>query len=379
MRVRMLDTAAQFESLRKPILEAVERVLASGGWIGGPEVKGLEEEMARLLGARHAIAVASGTDALLLSLKALGVGRGDEVIVPTFTFFATAGAVVNAGARPVFADVEPAGMTLDPAALPRLVTERTKAVIPVDLFGQCAGYDAIRAALPTLPARPIAILEDAAQAIGATLDGRPAGALGDLADLAAFSFYPTKNLGACGDAGLVTTDDDALAAAVRRYAAHGSDGGYVHRVVGTNSRLDAVQAAILRVKLSRLPVWQKAREENARFYDARFAGHPALFPPAVLPGRRHVYHQYVIRVAGGGRDGLRRHLTDAGIDSGIYYPLPLHLQECFAPLGGRAGDCPVAEEAAGEVLALPVHPDVTPEQREYVASTVLAWADRQTT
>jgi dTDP-4-amino-4,6-dideoxygalactose transaminase len=371
MRVRMLDTKRQFESLRGPILEAVERVLASGGWIGGPEVKALEEELAPRLGVMHAIAVASGTDALLLSLKALGVGPGVDVVLPTFTFFATAGAVVNAGGRPVFADIEPEGMNLDPASFARVRTPQTRVVLPVDLFGQCADYAAIRTIARS---HGIAILEDAAQAIGATYQGTPAGALGDLA---AFSFYPTKNLGACGDAGLVTTDDGALAASVRRLAAHGSDGGYIHRVVGTNSRLDPIQAAILRVKLTRLDAWQDARGRTAAIYSERFAGHPALLAPPTLPGRHPVYHQYVIRVRKGSRDALRQHLADAGIDTGIYYPLPLHLQECFADLGGKPGDLPVSEEAARTCVALPIHPDLTAEEVEAVASQVLGWADAQ--
>jgi dTDP-4-amino-4,6-dideoxygalactose transaminase len=371
MRVRMLDTKRQFESMRGPVLEAVERVLASGGWIGGPEVKALEETLAPRLGSRHAIAVASGTDALLLSLKALGVGPGVDVVLPTFTFFATAGAVVNAGGRPIFADIEPDAMNLDPASFARVVTPRTRVVIPVDLFGQCADYAAIRAV-----ARPrsISIIEDAAQAIGATYEETPAGALGDLG---AFSFYPTKNLGACGDAGLVTTDDDGLAASVRRLAAHGSDGGYIHRIVGTNSRLDPIQAAILLVKLTHFDAWQGARVRNAGIYSARLANHPAILPPPTLPGRHPVYHQYVVRIRKGSRDELRSRLSEAGIDTAIYYPLPLHLQECFADLGGRVGDLPIAEEASRTCLALPIHPDLTEDEVQEVASQILRWADAQ--
>jgi len=372
MRVRMLDTAAQFESIREELQGAVERVLASGQWIGGPEVQGFEEEIAMAAGCRHAVALASGTDALLLSLKALGLGPGDDVVVPTFTFFATAGAVANCGARPVFADVEPGSMNLDSASFARVATPRTKAVVPVDLFGRCADYDAIAAV-----ARPrdIAILEDAAQAIGATLAGHPAGSLGDVA---AFSFYPTKNLGACGDAGAATTNDESLAQAIRRLAAHGSDGGYVHVTIGTNSRLDALQAAILRVKRGHLHRWQSARDRNAAHYIGRLAGCPAIALPAPPPaGSRHVYHQFVIRVLRGSRDALKTFLAEQGIDTGIYYPIPLHLQECFAPLGGRPGDLPVAERAAREVLALPVHPDLTEGDLDRVISAVLGWGNRQ--
>jgi dTDP-4-amino-4,6-dideoxygalactose transaminase len=371
MRVSMLDTRAQYSALRADLLGAAERVLSSGQWIGGPEVHALEEEIAPLTGCRHAIAVASGTDALLLSLKALGVGPGVDVVVPTFTFFATAGAVANAGGRPVFADIEPAGMNLDPDSLARAVTERTRVVIPVDLFGQCPDYDAIGAICRS---RGIAILEDAAQAIGSSLDGRPAGSLGDLA---AFSFYPTKNLGACGDGGLITTNDASLAETVRRLAAHGSDGGYIHTVVGTNSRCDPLQAALLRAKLRVFERWQESRAANAAFYTSRLGKHPALICPATARGCRHVFHQYVIRVARGARDDLKAVLASREIATAIYYPLPLHLQECFAPLGGRPGDLPVAEGAARTCLALPIHPDLTPEQREYVAAEVLAWADRQ--
>jgi len=371
MRVPMLDTRAQFQSLRENLLEAAERVLSSGQWIGGGEVRALEEEISARVGARHAVALASGTDALLLSLKALGVGAGSDVIVPTFTFFATAGAVVNAGGRPVFCDIEPEGMNLDPGSFERAITDRTRAVIPVDLFGQCADYDAIGG---IARGRGIAVLEDAAQAIGAALDAKPAGSLGDAA---AFSFYPTKNLGACGDAGMTTTDDDSLAAGVRRLAAHGSDGGYIHKTVGTNSRCDPLQAAFLRAKLARLDDWIAARVANAARYSRAFSGHPALRVPPVLPGRVHAFHQYVIRVERGARDDLSKHLAEQGVATAVYYPLPLHLQECFASYGGRPGDLPVAEQAARTCLALPIHPDLAEEQQEHVIAQLLAWADRQ--
>ena len=372
-RVRMLETAAQFDSMRGEILSATERVLASGQWIGGPEVRALEEEIARATACRHAIALASGTDAILLSLKALGIGPGDDVVVPTFTFFATAGAVVNAGARPVFADIEPESMNLDPGSLARVATPKTKAVIPVDLFGRCADYDAI---LAVARPRGISVLEDAAQAIGATQNGAPAGSFGSIA---AFSFYPTKNLGACGDAGMATTNDEALARMVRVYANHGSDGGgYIHAVVGTNSRLDAIQAAILRAKHARLGEWQAARDGNAAFYRSALAGCSAISLPAPIPaGWRHVYHQFVIRVVRGSRDACRSYLAERGIDSGIYYPLPLHLQECFAHLGGRRGDLPNSERAAREVLALPVHPALTEGDLGRVAAAISEWGRAQ--
>jgi dTDP-4-amino-4,6-dideoxygalactose transaminase len=368
----MLNTAAQFRSMEKDLLGAVRRVLSSGEWINGSEVRLLEEEIASLAGCRHAVALASGTDALLLSLKALGVGPGDDVVVPTFTFFATAGVVVNAGARPVFADVLPDTLNLDPVSFDRVATGRTKVVIPVDLFGLCADYGSIH---EIARSRGIHILEDAAQAIGARYRERPAGSLGKLA---AFSFYPTKNLGACGDAGAATTDDEDLSRAVRRLAAHGSDGGsYVHAVVGTNSRCDALQAAILRIKRSRLAGWQGARDRNAASYRALLSGVEAIALPAEpTEGSRHVHHQFVIRVRRGSRDALRSFLLERGIDTGIYYPIPLHLQDCFASLGGRPGDFPIAEKAAREVLALPVHPDLTEQDVARVAADVVAWTAR---
>ena len=368
--VPFLDLRAQYAAIRGRVREALDRVVESQRLILGPEVEAFERDASAYCGCKHAIGCSSGTDALILSLRALGVGPGVDVVVPTFSFFATAGAVANCGARPVFADIEPETLCLDPDRLEAVLTARTRAVVPVHLFGQCADHARIA---DWAERHGVAVLEDAAQAIGATFEGGQAGTLGALG---AFSFYPTKNLGACGDAGLVTTDDDGLARSVRLLAAHGGQ-GYRHEVVGTNSRLDSLQAAFLRVKLRRLDRWQAARRRNAALYDARFEGHPALLPPVVGQGRLHVYHQYVIQVARGDRDDLMSHLNAAGIASAVYYPLPLHLQPCFADLGGRPGDHPVAEETARRCLALPVHPSLAPEAVERVAAAVREWADRQ--
>jgi len=372
-QITMLDGATQYRQLRDELLEAIDELLASGRWIGGAAITGLEEEIAQRCGCSAGIGVASGTDALLLTLKALGVGPGVDVVVPSFTFFATAGAVVNAGGRPLFADIEPDSFNLDPDSFTRVMSRATRVVIPVDLFGRCADHESIA---QIAEERGVVVLEDAAQAIGASRQGYPAGSFGRAA---AFSFYPTKNLGACGDAGMVTTNDPELAARVRCLAAHGMEGGYRHKFVGTNSRLDALQAAILRVKLGRLDQWQGARRRNALYYTERFTNHPALLPPQEpTSGReRRVYHQYVVRILRGSRDRLMEALASAGIDSAVYYPLPLHLQECFRDLGGRVGDCPVAEEASRSCLALPIHPDLDPAALERVAEKVLAWADRQ--
>lgn len=371
MQVSMLDTKRQYEAIREQLLAAAERVLSSGCWIGGAEIKSLEEKLAGRFGCDHAVGVASGTDALLLSLKALGVGPDTDVVVPTYTFFATAGAVANCGARPIFADIEADSFNIDPESFESVVTEKTRVVIPVDLFGHCADYNRIRAIAET---RGITVLEDAAQAIGATYDGRPAGSLGDAGT---FSFYPTKNLGGCGDGGMVSTNNPALASTVRKLAAHGSDDRYHHGAIGTNSRLDPLQAAMLLAKLEHLDSWQASRAKNAAFYTENFVDHPALEPPKTEQKCSHVYHQYVLRVTRGSRDDLKDHLQEHGIGSAVYYPLSLHLQECFSHLGGRPGDCPIAEEASKTTLALPVHPDLDVEHLEHVASQVLAWADRQ--
>jgi len=368
LNVPLLDLKQQHESLREELREAVGRVLDSQQFILGREVSLLEEELASYTRARHAVGCGSGSDALLLALLALDVGRGDEVVTTPFTFFATAGAIARTGARPVFADIEPRTYNIDPARVEAALTERTRAVMPVHLYGQCAEMDAI---MRWTEARGLPVIEDAAQAIGADdVDGRRAGSIGVLG---CFSFYPTKNLGAAGEAGLVTTNNDALAERLRRLRVHGGATEYHHEEVGFNSRLDTIQAAVLRVKLSHLDHWSDARRERAENYtrmlsEAGLEG--AVTPPYVRTGARHIFHQYVIRVEAARRDALVEHLKSNGVGTKIYYPVPLHLQPCFAYLGHKEGDFPESERAARETLALPMYPELTNEQQEYVVETL---------
>jgi len=367
MQVPLLDLKQQHAALRDELRAATDRVLDSQQFVLGEEVRRLEEEIAAYSHARHAVGCASGTDALLLALMALDIGAGDEVVTTPFSFFATASTIWRAGARPVFADIEPRTFNLDPAKLEAAITERTKAIMPVHLYGQCAEMDAIGeiAARHGLP-----VIEDAAQAIGAELDGRRAGSLGRVA---CFSFYPTKNLGAAGDGGMLSTDDDELAARLRRLRVHGGETEYLHREVGLNSRLDALQAAILRVKLPHLDAWSDARRERADTYARLFteAHLPvALEPPLVRHGARHIFHQYVVRVSAPVRDPLMEHLKRHGVGTKIYYPVPLHLQECFRPLGYAEGDLPESERAARETFALPVYPELTEREQRYVVKTI---------
>jgi dTDP-4-amino-4,6-dideoxygalactose transaminase len=369
--VPLLDLKEQYATIRPGIEAAIARVCASQGFIGGPEVEAFEQEVAAAIGARFAIGVSSGTDALLVALMALGVGPGDEVITPTFSFFATAGSVVRVGARPVFADVDPRTLMIRAEDVAPLIGPRTKAIIPVHLYGLCADM----VPLLDLAARAgVPVIEDAAQAIGATYGGRQAGTFGTFG---CFSFFPSKNLGAFGDAGLVTTNDDRLAAAVRRLRNHGAEQRYFHREVGGNFRLDALQAAVLRVKLPHLPKWNAARRANAARYQELFTA--ARIPVSVVlpyepPGLTHIYHQYVIRVSD--RDGLRAHLTTAGIGNDVYYPLPFHRQECFADIAPRDRSFPAADAAAAEVLALPIFPELTPAQQERVVRSIAEYGPR---
>jgi dTDP-4-amino-4,6-dideoxygalactose transaminase len=359
--VPQLDLKAQYAAIAAEIEAAVLEVLRSGRWVLGDYVKAFEAEAARYVGAPHAIGCASGSDALLLSLMALDVGPGDEVVTTAFSFFATASAITRLGAQPVFADIRADDFLLDPDAVRRAITPRTRALLPVHLYGQCVDFAAFAAiaAEHRLP-----IVEDAAQAIGATRDGHAAGATGDLG---CFSFYPTKNLGAAGDAGLVTARDERLAARVRRLREHGSEKRYEHLEVGLNSRLDAIQAAILSVKLRHVDAWSDARVARAAVYD-RLIHDAGLGRTVTVPHRhasaRHIFHQYVIRAPR--RDQLRAHLAAQGIGSEVYYPIPLHLQQCFAGLGYRAGSLPETERAAREVLALPMYPELTATQQERV-------------
>ena len=359
--IPLLDLTAQHAELREEVLQIVTQVIDAQAFILGEEVASFEREVTESLSSRHAVACASGTDALILALKALDVGPGDEVLLPPFTFFATAGAVCNVGARPVFVDIEPDGFNLDVAKIEARLTNATKAIIPVHLFGQCAEMDALQ----DLARRyGIRVIEDAAQAIGATFDNRAAGTLGDAG---ALSFYPTKNLGGYGDGGMVLVQDASLAEKIRLLGMHGDTGNYSHQIVGTNSRLDALQAAVLRIKLKRLGQWNALRKQRADDYRRLLADTPVT-PPVELPKRRHVYHLYVIRAPR--RDELMKDLAEHRIGCRVYYPKPLHLQECFRDLGYRQGDFPVAEQACREVLALPLYPELKPEDQQRVAEAI---------
>lgn len=354
---------------RAAILRRWQAVLEHGKFILGPEVADLEQKLCAFLGVPHVVGCSNGSDALVLALRALDVGPGDEVIVPAFTFFATAGAVARTGATPVFADIERAHPCLSVPDAARRVTARTKAVIPVHLFGQAAPIAPLRAALARAAGRDIPVLEDAAQAIGTA---SPEGAIGGLGRIAAWSCFPTKNLGALGDAGFVSTTDAALAARVRALREHGGTKTYFHDEVGYNFRMDALQAAALSERLPHLPEWNAARVVSAWHYRELLDRHglaEVVTPPEITPG--HVFHQYVVRAQQ--RDALRAALTEAGIGSAVYYPLPLHLQPCFARQGGKPGDLPEAERAAAEVLALPIHPGVTAAQREEVVAAMAGY------
>lgn len=365
MKVPFLDLRRAGPELDRELRAAFERVLESGVYILGPEVDSFERACAERLGVRHAIGVSSGTDALLVVLMALEVGPGDEVIVPTYTFFATAGVVARLGARPVFVDVREDDLCMDADAVAARLGPRTKAIVPVHLFGQCADVDGIARVAGDIP-----IVEDAAQAILARHEGRSAGRLGKAA---CFSFFPAKNLGALGDAGMVTTDDDELAAKVRRLRAHGAEPKYLHHVVGGNFRIDTLQAALLATKLSRLEAWTAQRRAHAAYYDRTLSDAGPLVTPRQLPGRYHVYNQYVIRV--GERDRVRAELAARGVETMIYYPLPLHLQPCFAGMATEA--LPVAERLSREALALPVFPELRDDERAHVARSLLAALDQR--
>jgi dTDP-4-amino-4,6-dideoxygalactose transaminase len=371
--IPLCDVQEQYRQLEKEIHEAIARVLASGQVIHGRDVAALEEEIARYCGAGYGVGCASGSDALLLALRALDIGPGDEVILPPFTFFATAGAVCRLGARPVFADIDPATYNLDPLQVENKITERTRAIMPVHLFGQCADMEPL---WHIAERHNLVIVEDAAQAVGADYAGKRAGTLGGIA---CFSFYPSKNLGAFGDAGMAVTSDPEWAERMKWLRVHGMEVRYHHKYLGWNARLDTIQAAILRVKLPHLDRWTEARQDVARRYDTLILeshlGH-FLQRPVVRPQRRHVFNQYVVRVAGGQRDSLLRHLRAMSIGCEIYYPIPLHLQECLAFLGYREGDFPASEEAAATVLALPMYPELRVEQQRQVIQSIAAFVNQ---
>ena len=366
MTVPLLDLKAQYADIRRDVDDAVRRVMESARFIGGPEVATLEEEVARYSQCAHGVGCASGTDALLLSLRALGVGPGDEVVTSAYSFFASAGVVANVGATPVFVDIDPRTYNLDPHRLEAAVTPRTKAVIAVDLYGQCCDLAAVRSVCDK---HHVWLIEDAAQAIGSEWEGKRAGSI---ADFGCFSFFPSKNLGGAGDGGMIVSQDPERADRARLLREHGARPKYHHTLVGTNSRLDALQAAILRVKLRHLDRWSEARARNAALYNQLFEG-SRVGRPFHDPRTRHIYNQYVVRLQK--RDEVRQHLADRGIGSEIYYPVPLHVQKCFAMLGYKPGDMPNAEAAAQETLALPIYPELTEDQIRYVAATVRDFTD----
>src|SRR3954454_6083310 len=364
MNVKLLDLQAQYLPLRQEIRQAIDEVCDEQALILGPHVERFERELAAYCGTKHAIGVSSGTDALLCSLMALGVGPGDEVICPSFTFFATAGSVARLGARPVFAEIDVRTFNLDPERLEERITPKTKAIIPVHLFGQTARMDDINEGAEK---HNLKVIEDAAQAIGAKRHGKSAGAMGFAGCL---SFYPTKNLGAFGDAGAICTNDDAFADVCRKLRVHGSGHTYYHDYIGGMFRLAALQAAVLDVKLKYLNDWHEGRRQNAAIYNRAFDDGDKVVAPYIEPGNWSVYNQYVVRVPD--RDRVKQSLADRGITTGVYYPLPLHLQKCFAYLGNKEGDFPVTEQACREVLALPIYPELPEEQVRYVAKELLA-------
>jgi dTDP-4-amino-4,6-dideoxygalactose transaminase len=364
MAVPLLDLRAQHATIRDDVVGAMMQIVDDQAFILGPPVERLEQAVAELSNTRFAIGCANGTDALLLSLRALGVGHGDEIVTTPFTFFATAGAIHNVGARPVFADIDPDTFNISPQAATAAVNARTKAVVPVDLFGQLAAIDAIRTALPDLP-----IIEDAAQSIGATREIADQNVrAGQAATIGTFSFFPSKNLGGYGDGGMIVTQDEELATRLRRLRVHGGLKTYFHDEVGYNSRLDALQAAVLLAKLPHLERWSAARRRNAEYYNAAFAGSSDVKTPFIDPANVSIYNQYTLRVAR--RDQLQEHLKKKGIGSSIYYPLPLHLQPCFSYLGYSEGAFPESERAAKEVISLPIFPELTTAQLDEVIGAV---------
>jgi len=373
LNIPLLDLKAQHEPIRLEIMNALEKAIDSNAFILGAEVKKLESQVACYSNTKFAIGVSSGTDALLISLMGLGIGPGDEVVTTPYSFFATAGVIVRVGAKPVFVDIDPVTFNIDPQKIEKAVTSRTKAIIPVHLYGQCADMDPV---LKVAQKYQLEVIEDAAQAIGAEYPGkRRAGSIGKLGCL---SFFPSKNLGALGDGGMVVTNDELLSEQIRILRVHGSKPKYYHRVVGGNFRLDELQAAILNVKMNYLDEWTRQRQQNALYYDKLFMESGLIhkselrLPKAVYADsglkHYHIYNQFIIRVKD--RDNLRNYLQKKGIATEIYYPVPFHLQECFGSLGYREGGFPEAERAAKETFAIPVYPGLTSEQQNYVVETI---------
>jgi len=357
----LLDLKRQYVTLKDELDAAVLKVMDHGRFINGPEVGALEGEAAAFVGARHAIGVASGTDALLVALRALGVGTGDEVILPAFSFFATAGVISHLKGVPVFVDIEPDTYNMDPAKIEQAITKKTKAIMPVHLFGQCADMDKIMA---IAAAHKLPVVEDAAQALSSRYGDKMAGNIGTFG---CFSFFPTKNLGCLGDGGLITTNNEGLDGLVRKLKAHGAEPKYYHQLIGYNSRLDTIHAAALLVKLPHLNAWSEARRKNAARYDQLLAGLPVELPANRDYGY-HIYNQYTIALDR--RDEFRAHLKARKIGHEVYYPVPLHLQECYHDLGHKSGSFPVSERAAQRVCSLPIFPELTLAEQDYVVQAV---------
>ncbi len=368
MRVPQFDLTNQIEQIQAEILTAIKNVMSHRQFILGPEVEALEKDLSGYCDARHAVGVSSGTDALLLALMAIDISPGDEIITTPFTFFATAGVIVRLGARPVFVDIESESFNLDAAKVGNAISEKTKAIIPVHLFGRCVSMKPL---LRIAKENDLHIVEDAAQALGARTEQGMAGTIGDAG---CYSFFPTKNLGAFGDAGMVVTQDEKLFARLKKLRVHGSTEKYKYEEVGGNFRLDTLQAAILQVKLKYLDEWTENRKAHAHTYDSLFESSgisiEKIVPPEI-PGENHVFHQYVIRARE--RDSLRKYLKERDVQTGVYYPLPLHLQPCFQSLGYNQGDFPESEKASNEVLALPMYPELSKEAQEYVVQTILGF------
>lgn len=362
MKVQLLDLHAQYAPLMDKIRAQMEKVFAEHHYIMGAQVKELEEKMQDYLGIKHAIGCASGTDALVLAVKALGIGEGDEVITTPFTFFATASSIWRNHARPVFVDIDPQTFNIDPEKIEAAITPRTKAIMPVHLFGQACNMDSI---MEIARKHNLKVIEDNAQGIGCTWGGKMSCSFGDIGTL---SFFPSKNLGAMGDAGLCLTNDDELAASLRQLRVHGENPKYYHKWVGFNSRLDTLQAAVLLVKLDALEGWSEARRQNAEFYDLQLENVDGVITPYIDARAKTIYNQYTLICED--RDGLMKHLQEREIGCAVYYPLPLHLQECFADLGYKEGDLPAAEAMAKQVLSIPVHPDLTAEHKQYVVDSI---------
>lgn len=359
MKIPLLDLKAQYAQIRQDVEIELKKVIENQDFVLGGEVKNLEEEIARYCGTKYGIGVASGTDALILSLKALGIKAGDEVITTPFTFFATAEAISIVGAKPVFTDIDPRTYNINPALIEKKITKRTKAIIPVHLYGQCADMDPIS---DIAKKHGLKIIEDTAQAIGAAYKGRKSASMGDLG---ALSFFPSKNLGAFGDAGMIVTNDKNLAEHIRALRVHGSSTRYVHSMIGFNSRLDNLQAAVLRIKLRHLDKWLSARREIARYYDENLKGLPFI-QPYVPDYNVHTYHLYTLRAKMKDQARLMEFLVNAGIETRTYYPIPLHLQECYKTLGYGEGDFPESENSAKETFSLPIFPELTSAEKDYI-------------